>query len=379
LLRVGAEYQHYRLDDWWPPSGGGMWPGIFENIKNGKRDRTALFGEWESTISEKWMTSLGLRYEHVKTDADDVHGYSTAVAAMGNQFADANAFNARNHERSDNNWDMAALARYTADATQDIEFGFARKVRSPNLYERYTWSTWSMAAVMNNFVGDGNGYVGNPDLEPEAADTVSATLTWHSADRRRELRVAPYYTRVEDYIDAVRRMMFTPGNFNVLTYANQSARLQGIDLSGRVPLGQTPIGELGLQAVVSYVDGRNRVSGDDLYNIMPLNARLRLTHRSGGWDNSLELVAVAAKDEVADVRSEIPTSAYELVNLSASYSWQRIRVDLAVENLLDRFYSLPLGGAYIGQGRTMSMTGIPWGIPVPGRGRSVNVGLTARF
>ena len=141
-----------------------------------------------------------------------------------------------------------------------------------------------MAATMNNFVGDGNGYVGNPDLEPEAADTVSATLTWHSADRRRELRIAPYYTRVDDYIDAVRRMMFTPGNFNVLTYANQSARLQGIDLSGRAPLGQTSIGEFGLQASVSYVDGRNRVSGDDLYNIMPLNARCG-SRTSGGWDN----------------------------------------------------------------------------------------------
>ena len=28
LVRVGGEYQQYRLDDWWPPSGtGGMSPG----------------------------------------------------------------------------------------------------------------------------------------------------------------------------------------------------------------------------------------------------------------------------------------------------------------------------------------------------------------
>jgi iron complex outermembrane receptor protein len=46
-------------------------------------------------------------------------------------------------------------------------------VRSPNLYERYTWSTWSMAAVMNNFVGDGNGYIGNIDLKPEKATPLS--------------------------------------------------------------------------------------------------------------------------------------------------------------------------------------------------------------
>ena len=53
----------------------------------------------------------------------------------------------------------------------------AHKVRSPNVYQRYTWSTWSMAAMMNNIVGDGNGYVGNLDLQPEVAHTLSAPST----------------------------------------------------------------------------------------------------------------------------------------------------------------------------------------------------------
>jgi iron complex outermembrane receptor protein len=122
-----------------------------------------------------------------------------APTAMGmmlsNQKADAAAFNAQDHARNDNNWDLTALARYTANVNTDIEFGFARKVRSPNLYERYTWSTWSMAAVMNNFVGDGNGYIGNIDLEPEKAHTLSATFDWHAADRNWWLKATPYYTR----------------------------------------------------------------------------------------------------------------------------------------------------------------------------------------
>ncbi|MDQ5914244.1 MAG: iron complex outerrane recepter protein [Pseudomonadota bacterium] len=394
LLRVGAEYQHYRLDDWWPPSGGGMWPGIFENIKNGKRDRTALFGEWESTISEKWMTSLGLRYEHVKTDADDVHGYSTAVAAMGNQFADANAFNARNHERSDNNWDMAALARYTADATQDIEFGFARKVRSPNLYERYTWSTWSMAAVMNNFVGDGNGYIGNIDLKPEKAHTVSTTFDFHAPNREWEFKATPYYSHVTDYIDAVRcrsgsactaANTTTTNQFVVLQYANHTARIYGLDLSGKMPLGKNNFGEWGMKGLLNYTNGRNRDTGDDLYNIMPLNAKLALTHKTGGWDSAAELVMVKDKDNVSDARNEIKTSGYSLVNLRSSYSWKNVRVDFGIENLFDREYDLPLGGAYTGQGRTMSLNPAAtdgmfgWGTAVPGMGRSLYTGLNIKF
>ena len=74
LLRVGTEYQRYRLDDWWPASGAGMWPSTFWNINDGERDRTALFGEWEKQHSKQWMTLAGLRYERVMMDTGDVHG-----------------------------------------------------------------------------------------------------------------------------------------------------------------------------------------------------------------------------------------------------------------------------------------------------------------
>jgi iron complex outermembrane receptor protein len=53
---------------------------------------------------------------------------------------------------------------------------------------------------------------------------------------------------------------------------------------------------------------------------------------------------------------------------------------LAVENLFDTHYALPLGGAYLGQGNTMSLNPTPpWGTAVPGMGRSVNVGLTLKY
>jgi iron complex outermembrane receptor protein len=42
-------------------------------------------------------------------------------------------------------------------------------------------------------------------------------------------------------------------------------------------------------------------------------------------------------------------------------------------------YYMPLGGAYSGQGTTMSTNGISWGVPVPGMGRSINTRLTVKF
>jgi iron complex outermembrane receptor protein len=57
------------------------------------------------------------------------------------------------------------------------ELGYAHKVRSPNLYERYSWGRGTMSTSMIGWYGDGNGYVGNVDLRPERADTVSLAIT----------------------------------------------------------------------------------------------------------------------------------------------------------------------------------------------------------
>jgi iron complex outermembrane recepter protein len=379
LVRAGIDAQRYRLDDRWTPSGGGMGPGVFLNIADGRRDRLALYGEREARHGARWSTLAGVRVERITTDAGEVQGYSSAANAPGGQTAEAAAFNARDRRRRDDNLDLALLARYTATPTLALEFGVARKVRSPNLYERYTWSSWPMAATMNNFVGDGNGYVGNPDLKPEVAHTASVTLDRHADEGRWQLRATPYVTQVSGYIDAVARAGWTPDQFNVLNHANQSARLVGVDVAGRMRVADGAWGAWALEGVLSWVDGENRDTGDALYNLMPPNARLTLTHGLAGWHSALEWVLVKAKHDGSDIRNEIPTPGYGLLNLRTSRSWPRVRLEVGVENLLDKLHFLPTGGAYVGQGRTMSMNGVPWGIPVPGPGRSVYASLTVGF
>jgi iron complex outermembrane receptor protein len=381
-VRVGGEYQAYRLDDWWPPSGAAMWPGTFWNINNGERDRYALFGEWEARFNQQWTSLLGVRHETVKTDAGEVMGYCTSGMCMGNQLVDSANFNAQDRDKTDRNWDLTALARYTPDATQTYEAGVAQKTRSPNLYERYTWSTWSMAAVMNNFVGDGNGYVGDVNLKPEVAHTLSLAADWHDAGKKAwGMRVAPYYTHVKDYIDATCNGANCPDRqFNVLRFVNQSARLYGVDISGHFLAASTPsYGDFTVNGIVNHTRGENRDTGDNLYNIMPLNAKLALTQKRGRWSNTLEAQFVAAKNAVSDVRNEIETDGYSLFNLRSSYAWKQVRLDVGIDNLFDKGYALPLGGAYVGQGTTMSLNGVPWGIAVPGPGRSIYAGVNYQF
>jgi len=391
VVRAGGEVQGYRLDDWWPPSGGGMWPDTFWNVRDGSRDRSALFAEWEGRAGDQWRVLAGVRLERVESDTGPVQAYNNAAPPATVLVP---AFNAADRGRADGNVDATVLARYTRDASLDVELGLARKVRSPSLYERYTWFSRGMEMLMVNWFGDGNGYVGDPDLEPEKAHTASFTLDWHAPDRRWEVKVTPYYTRVTDYVDAVRcptslggactaANLTAKASFVFLQFANQDARLHGLDVSGRAALGKTAWGEWGLAAVASLARGKNLDTGDNLYNILPANATLTLTHRRGGWSNALEVAMASAKDRVSAVRNEVPTAGYALANLRLSYAWRDVRVDLGVENLFDRLYALPLGGAYLGQGTTMTASpvgSVPrWGTAVPGMGRSVHAGVTVRF
>jgi len=394
VLRVGGEYLRYRLDDTWPPSAApgatsGMGPRSFININNGKRDRAAAFTEWEANWSQNWLSLIGVRFERVTSNTGPVSGYNDMAPYLLSSVGTLDDFNAMNRRRTDNNWDFTALGRYTPSENSSYEFGFAHKTRSPNLYERYAWSRHGMALVMNNFLGDGNGYLGNPNLKPESANTLSVTGDWHSADGATALKVTPYYSHVNHYIDAVCTAgqgggitggcPYPADRFVPLQYVNQKARIHGIDLSGQMPLAKTGVGAFGLKGLVSYTRGKNLDTGDGLYNIMPLNGKLTLTHEYAGWRNALELAGVKSKTRVSAVRNEIKTPGYALMNLRASYAWKQVRFDFGVENLLNKRYFLPTGGAYIGQGTSMQLNGVPWGTAVPGMGRSVYMGVNIKF
>jgi iron complex outermembrane recepter protein len=387
LVRVGAEYQSYTLNDYWLPVGGTMGPNTFWNIDFGQRNKVDAFVEWEAHWGAQWLSQLGIRSNTVMTNSGPVQGYDNGLAALwGN---DAAAFNALERQRTDHNWDVTLLARYTPSETQTLDVGYARKSRSPNLYQRYPWSTQAMAALMNNFVGDGNGYIGNVNLRPEVAHTLSASADWRAAEADTwSFKTTAYYTAIDDYID-VRRCTTgqcsaanasATSGFVLLQYVNQSAHLWGFDVSGSALLSKTAeLGTFTGTALVNFVRGENRTTGEALYNIMPLNMKLAVVQNLERWTHTAEVQLVAAKTQVSQVRNEIPTGAYGLLNLRSSYATKRLRLDVALENALNQSYAMPLGGAYVGQGASMTTNGIAWGVQVPGPGRSLNVSANLSF
>jgi iron complex outermembrane receptor protein len=397
-LRVGTEFHRFTLNDWWPPvmsMVGTMGPNTLVNVNNGARNRFGNYVEWETRRGRGWTEVLGVRGDVVRMNAGNVTGYNTAATTTGSAAyaADAAAFNARRHRRMDGNFELTAQARYEFAAGGTLEFGYARKTRSPNIYERYLWVKRSaMSAQMNGWFGDANGYTGNLDLRAEVAHTASATAGWHDrAKKGWEAKVTPYVTFVQDYIDVDRCPVIADGSngctaakfsatsgFVTLEFANHAARLFGVDSSFRVPLGDSAkAGGLALTGLLGYVRGRNLDTGGNLYHMMPLHGNLSLEHHRGNWTSALEFQAVDAKTDVEAVRIELPTAGYALLHLRSGYQWRladraALRLDGGADNLTGRKYALPLGGRYWVGDKSGSS-------PVPGMGRSFYTGLTFQF
>jgi iron complex outermembrane receptor protein len=238
-----------------------------------------------------------------------------------------------------------------------------------------------MASGMVNWFGDGNYYVGNLDLKPEVAHTVSVSAGWHDPNRSRwEAKVTPYYTYVQDYIgvDKIGSATYGGSTFNKLMFANHDAQLYGLDLSGRVAVWDSPDwGRTDLKGVVGWLHGETVATGNSLYHMMPLNGRVTLEHTLGGWTSAIEVVAVDAKTDVDPLRREPTTPSYALLNLRTGYGWRNIRFDLGIDNVFDKKYDLPLGGVnfddYMASGWSGQIQ------PLAGPGRSFMTGMTVTF
>ena len=158
-----------------------MAPWSFQNVNDGQRNRLDAFAELESRWNSEWLTQLGVRSDTVTMNTGPVHGYNAAYD--GAPLYPATKFNNSDRSRTDQNWDVTGQATYTPAVTQTYSFGYSQKSRSPNLYERYAWSPAIMPMEMIGWFGDGNYYVGNLNLRPEVAHTISVTADWHDARR----------------------------------------------------------------------------------------------------------------------------------------------------------------------------------------------------
>ncbi len=402
-LKFGSDGDFFKLNDWWPAAGGtmaGMNPGTFLNINNGKRDRIGFYLEEDAQWSKRFSTNLGARSDIVSMNTGSVHGYNGYTGYTGasnNDPIDAANFNALDHKKEFTNYDITAMGKYELSEMSDVEFGYARKTRTPDLYELYTWaggygtnpatpssSVLRMDMAMINTFGDANGYVGNLNLKPEIANTFSATLDLHDSSKNEwGLKLTPYYTVIQNYIDVENLGSVDPAltsatvkftGIQLLRFVNNDAIMFGADASGFVGVwDNAQYGAGTLKGTAGYTRGM-RKDGGSLYHVMPIHAKVSLDEVKGALNVGVDVTAVASKDSVDSIRKEPTTPAYTLVDLRAGYAINKnIRLDLSITNLTNLAYSMPLGGVDVVNYTANTYT------PMQGEGRSVDMAVSVKF
>ncbi|MDP2713760.1 TonB-dependent siderophore receptor [Rheinheimera sp.] len=379
-LKVGHEFYQFRLNDIWPAVPGSMMmgPNDYININDGKRRRLAIFAELNQQLTAKLLLNYGARLEQVSSNTGDVQAYNNMM--MGMMAADAvaaQAFNQQDRKQSDTLADLSFSASYQLDDAQQLQFGLAQKNRAPNLYERYSWGQGQMAITMIGWFGDGNGYIGDINLKPETARTLSIAYLYSSDNTMLQLR--PFYTKVADFID-----VSIAGNFNTgdnlrhrLQFVNLDATLYGIGASGQWLLASDArLGQWQLQAEAKVNRATRDNSNEPLYQQRPFNTSVQLQHQLGKLQTALKWQWQDGKSRLDSRRLENPTASYALLDLNSQWQHNQLTLSFGISNLLDKDYELPLGGVNIAEYRQDNSNGFS---QLKGAGRSVNAGIRFNF
>jgi len=398
-LKLAQEYYDFRIDDWWPAVEGSMMmgPNDYININDGSRKRLSAYAELESHVNQNLWFSLGARATQVQTnsaavqdysnDTGDVDGMDTGMGMdMGdmdnmmdmshNNLDAAAAFNAQPRKKHDTLIDATAQMTYQLSNSEQLQLGLARKNRAPNLYERYTWGVSDMSATMIGWFGDGNGYIGDTNLKPETANTISASYNKALADNRWVFSGNLWYSKLNNYIDAnpVRpsdRPNAAGQPRNILQFTNIDATLYGaqLELTGKLH-NSSQWGEWQLNASASNTRGSRDDSRQPLYQIMPWQSSVALQQTMGQVESSLTWQWVDDKTRLDANRLENPTQSYHLVSFDTQISWNKLTLGLEVSNVFNQHYQQPLGGVNIAQFKNDASRGFE---QMYGKGRSVNL------
>lgn len=338
-------------------------PFFVENFNNVTSDSKSAFAQWSATIGANWYVEFGGRLEKVEMSADEIDAFPARLVDMNSArwgpgtppravWMLRQGFNSRERGQSDDNRDMVAKVRYQLTSNLVAEAGYGRKTRSPLYQERYLW----IPLEINAGLGDGNNYVGNPDLQPETSDQFELGFDWSNGASW----VSPrFFVRgVDDYIQGIPATHMAVigvsrnanGDPTPLMFANTEAEFRGFDVS----FGFSINNSWRVEGMASRVNAERGDISDHLYRVNPNNVRASLLYETGNFSARVEQVVVMEQDNISRTNAydpmnpnnnANPTDGYNLTNVYVNWlTDQGISFTLGAENLFDTDYVNHLTG-----------------------------------
>lgn len=288
------------------------WPDV--TIKSG-----AFFAEFSRNLSRSWLMTAGARVAGVEAEA----------AALSSAFLDFHRFTEQT--AAETNWDAYVRVNYDSKTVWALSAALGRGTRSPSHKERFGWYS------LNRL--DTYDYIGDPRLEPET--NVAANLALRYYTSKLQLRVEPYYNRLQNYIAGELRQDLAPksmGARGVKVYTNLGgARIYGVDadLNWQLP------GNFSLFSNIAFTDGRDLKRNAPLPEMPPLSTLtgIRYVYPANFFWVQIETRAAARQNNVSPFTGENKTAGFSVYNFrSGMRLGNRFNIQAGVENLTNVFY-----------------------------------------
>jgi iron complex outermembrane receptor protein len=336
-----------------------MWPDVGIS-------QTGVFAEGEWELNDDGLLKAGLRYDHVRADADKAN----AVPAWSMMMYKAKSANQLYQDyygvtadrETENNF--GGLLRYERDFEGGTWFaGLSRSVRTADATERF------MAA---NSMDTAKVWVGNPEIEPEKHHQAEIGAAWNGNGWNSGVIV--WADWVDDYIlrDRAHAQDGILRDDDASIYRNVDARLVGFELEG----DWRPAKNWKLAANAAYVRARNTDDDRDIAQTPPLELTASVDYEQSHWSAGAVLRAAAKQtkaetDPAVDSGLDVDeTSGWAVLDLHGTYRFNKSsRLDFGIDNLFDKTYAY-----HLNKGNDFDPTSVQ--VNEPGRNAWVKLNLT---
>ncbi len=299
----------------------------FEPIPDAETDLYGFFTQDEIFIGDKITLTLAARFDHIEMSSEDLP-FEMVSYTQGGPVKKIDIIDVSDEKFNAFTWNIGLLYSLTPhiNLTANTGSGF----RAPTVMELYA-IRWGAKSV----------YWGNPDLDPERSYNFDLGAKLNYQRFRGTFNV--YYNRVKDFID--RRIfpdeiwMGKPKD-KFLNIAD--AELYGFEVSGEYDLFPWMM----LFGNMAHVSGEDVDSGEDLYNIPPLNglAGVRFHLKKNNKKFWLELEAQVFDRQDHTAPGEDDTAGYSVFNIRSGMKLpvnrliDSLTLTLNIENLFDKKY-----------------------------------------
>jgi iron complex outermembrane recepter protein len=232
--------------------------------------------------------------------------------------------------------------------------------RAPTSYELYANGVHAATSAYER---------GDPQHEQERGRNLDIALGWKEGANRIKLGV--FESRFANYIalTATGEPDFVDDagdRFPVFAFRGVRARLYGLELEGAWRMMEG-VRSIDLDAKLDIVRGGNEDSGEALPRLAPRRVAVGVNLVQGAWTARVEVQHASAQDRVP--ATDVATSGWTLVNLSASYALNLAERDaLLFVKLQNVGNQLAYSASTIGTVRALS--------PLPGRGLTMGLRLS---